>query len=232
VAVATNFASALESLGPEFESASGHTLSIVAGSTGKLYAQIVRGAPFQVFLAADQERPRRLQEEGFGIPGTCFTYAIGRLALVSNRLDVTGGPTVLRERAVRHVAIANPDLAPYGAAARQTLEGLDLWRPLTGRLVVAQNVGEAFAMVVTGNADAGFVALSSVLATAKASSLSRWDVPAERHAPIRQDAILLARGEGAQGARLLLDFLAGPAAQSRLGALGYAPVTGAARAPR
>lgn len=225
VAVAANFTPAMATLEPVFERDSGHQLQLVSGSTGKLYAQIRHGAPFHVFLAADQARPQRLDAEGFGVPGSRFSYAIGRLALYSSESDlIADGPSALEQPEAGRIAIANPDLAPYGAAARQTLEHLGLWQTLSRRLVIGQNVGEVFAMVATGNARLGFVALSSLLASPEGGSGSYWEVPAGCHDPIRQDAILLARGRNVEGAQALLRFLRSDEVQNRLGALGYEPI--------
>jgi len=225
VAVAANFTPALEALEPEFERTSGHHLQIVSGSTGKLYAQIRHGAPFHVFLAADQSRPERLEAEGFGVSGSRFSYALGRLALYSSERDLVGdGPSALERPDRGRIAIANPDLAPYGAAARQTLEHLGLWDALARELVVGQNVGDVFAMVATGNARLGFVALSTLIASGEADAGSRWVVPAACHDPIRQDAILLRRGQNVEGAQALLRYLRADEVQGRLGALGYEPI--------
>lgn len=223
VAVATNFRDVAESLQAAFERASDHRIRLVAGSTGKLYAQVRSGAPFDAFLAADQARPMRLEKDGAAVPRSRFTYAIGVLTLWS------ADPALLRSEParaltssrVRHVAIANPALAPYGDAARQALVTLGLWDAVSGKVVVGQNVGEAYAMVATCNAEAGFVALSSVLGARSRISGSRWDVPAELHAPIRQDAVLLRRGKGNEAAAAFLEYLRTPAARAAIRQAGY-----------
>lgn len=221
VAVAANFLGALQALEPEFEAATDHELAAVAGSTGQLYSQIVNGAPFDVLLAADRERPRLLADQRRGDPGSRFTYAVGRLALWSRQPDRVGPSTLrnLREERFRWLALAEPDIAPYGAAARQTLERLGAWDAIAGRIVRGQSVAQTFAMVETGNAELGFVALSQALAYTGPASYRV--VPAELHDPIRQDAILLLRAGDNRAARDFLEFLRGPAAAGIMRRFGY-----------
>ncbi|MGH8194802.1 MAG: molybdate ABC transporter substrate-binding protein [Woeseiaceae bacterium] len=223
VAVASNFTEALEQLEAGFEEASGHRLTVTAASTGMLYAQIRSGAPFDVFLAADQERPRLLQEEGDAVPGSRFTYAIGRLTLWSTHPGFIGadGAETLRAARFRTLAIANPDLAPYGMAARETLEALGLQETLNDRIVMGENIGQTHAMVATGNAELGFVALSSVVSPRNESEGSRWDVPQELYTPIRQDAVLLTRAADNPAARDFLAYLEGADARAVIRDFGY-----------
>jgi molybdate transport system substrate-binding protein len=223
VALATNFAQVAERLEGEFEQGSGHTLTLVAGSTGKLYAQIAAGAPFDAFLAADQARPERLERDGLAVPGSRFTYATGRLTLWSPEPGRVGsdGTATLRRGGFRLLAIANPALAPYGIAAKQTLERLGLWQGLEDRIVMGETVGQAHALVASGNAELGFVALSYVLSRRNETPGSRWDVPPALHAPIRQDAVLLARAAGNPAARGFLDFLRSERAKSLIETYGY-----------
>jgi molybdate transport system substrate-binding protein len=219
VGVATNFASAIERLEPEFETLFGHDLVVTSASTGKLYAQIVHGAPFQVLLAADQARPARLVSAGLAVGSTIRTYAIGRLVLWSpdpRRLS-QGGRRALEEARFRKLAIANPDLAPYGAAARKTLIALGLESRLEDRIVMGENIGQTFSLVATGNAELGFVAASQA---ARAGG-SGWSVPQELHDPIRQDAVLLNAGAESVAARSFLDFLETSAARSLIRDSGY-----------
>ena len=228
VAVASNFAEVLETMGPVFARESGHQLILTAGSTGKFYAQIKAGAPFDVLLAADQERPRRLAAEGAGLVQSLFTYATGRLALWSadpGRID-KDGPALLRDGRHRFLAIANPKLAPYGAAAREVLQELGLWEREQARLVQGENVGQVFALVATGNADLGFVALSQVLSPRNDKAADHWRVPARLHRPIRQDGIILLRAKGNPAAWAFVDFLKGPAAQAVMKDFGYVPESG------
>lgn len=222
VAVAANFLTVLRALEPEFESATGHELALAPGSTGQLYGQIVNGAPFDVLLAADQERPRLLAEQGLGDPASVFTYAIGSLVLWSREPGRVGDDTLaaLPDEEFRWLAIAEPAVAPYGAAAKQALERLGVWRALGSRLVRGQNVAQTFAMVETGNADLGLVALSQALAYAGPSSYRV--VPPELHEPIRQDAVLLRRAAANRAARAFLDYLGTPAAAGIIERYGYA----------
>lgn len=223
VAVATNFAEVMEQLEAGFETETGHDLTVVTGSTGKLHAQIVHGAPFDVFLAADQERPRLLEEDGAAVSGTRFTYAVGRLALWSpdpGRIGANGA-AVLRKGDFRRLAMANPALAPYGAAARETLEALGLRQRLEDRIVLGENIGQAHAMVATGNAELGFIALSYVLSPRNETPGSRWEVPLALHSPIRQDAVLLQRAADNLAAAAFVEWLRGAGARRVIERFGY-----------
>lgn len=223
IAVATNFATVAKQLQADFEQGSDHTLDFVAGSTGKLYAQITNGAPFDVLLAADRERPRRLEEAGLAVRGTRQTYAAGRLVLWSpdpQRLQGDGA-MVLRTADFRSLAIANPRLAPYGGAAVETLQALNVYADVRARIVMGENVGQAHAMVASGNAELGLLALSSVESRGQARSGSHWTVPPELYAPIRQDGILLARGSDNPAARAFLQFLGSPPARELIERYGY-----------
>ena len=223
VAVAANFAEVVEELKPAFERHFGHRLRATTGSTGKLYAQVTEGAPFQLLLSADANTPERLEREGMGIAGTRFTYAIGRLTLWSSDPGRIGadGRAALIAASVRHIAIANPELAPYGAAARETLQRLGLWDSLQRKIVMGQNIGQTHSMVATGNAQIGFVALSAVLSPRAPPQGSRWDVPQELFTPIRQDAILLRAGRGNQAADAFLRFLRSGEARRVIDQFGY-----------
>jgi molybdate transport system substrate-binding protein len=223
VAVAANFSEVVERLEADFERDSGHRLTFVAGSTGKLYAQIAHGAPFDVFLSADQERPERLEKERLAVAGSRFTYAVGRLTLWSAEPGRVGGDgaATLRRGEFRRLAIANPALAPYGAAAKETLEKLGLWERFADRIVMGETIGQAHALVASGNAELGFVALSSVLSPRQETKGSRWDVPPRLHAPIRQDAVLLTRGAGNPAARGFLELLRSEKAKAVIESYGY-----------
>lgn len=223
VAVATNFVATAELLEADYEAATGHALRIVSGSTGKLFAQIVHGAPFDVFLAADAARPARLAEDGLAVEDSLRTYAIGRLALwrPANGFEGESAEDALRAGTFRRLAIANPDLAPYGAAARQMLERLSLWDRLSGRLVMGENIGQVFALVATGNAEVGLIAASQRLDLADGGGSSILLVPKTLHDAIRQDAVLLVRARANPAALAFLDFLDSPAARARIRAHGY-----------
>lgn len=218
VAVATNFAPTCRAIAGSFRAATQHEVVISEGSSGKLFAQIENGAPFEVFLSADAERPRKLEEGGHSVTGSRFAYALGRLALWSAREGFVRDESVLRGDAFQHLAIANPELAPYGAAARDVLQHLDVWERAQPKLVRGEDVGQTFQFVSTGNAELGFVALSQLTPDRGGS---RWLVPADLHAPIEQQALLLTPGRDAPAARAFLDFLASAAARDLIEGAGY-----------
>jgi len=216
VAVAANFTAPLQELSELFARQSGHRVVASTGSSGKFYAQIRNGAPFDVLLSADDETPRRLEAEKAAVAGTQFTYALGRLVLWSaagGLVDERG--EVLRTQRFRKLAIANPKLAPYGLAAQQAMTRLGVWDAARGRLVQGENIAQTFQFVASGNAELGFVALSQLAGERKGS---RWLVPSELHAPIRQDAVLLKQGPAG---RAFLEFLRSAPARERIRAYGY-----------
>jgi molybdate transport system substrate-binding protein len=222
VAVAANFATPLKALASEFEKETGHTLLPSAGATGKLYAQIKSGAPFDVFLSADDETPARLEKEGDAVSGTRYTYAIGQLVLWSAQsgfVDAQGA--VLKNGNFKHLALAAPNLAPYGAAAVQTLTQLGLLTALTPRFVQGESIGQTYGFVASGNAELGFVALSQVVDNGKIRQGSGWTVPTNLHSPLRQDAVLLARGRDKAAARALLVFLKTERMRAMIRGFGY-----------
>ncbi|MDE0348201.1 MAG: molybdate ABC transporter substrate-binding protein [Gammaproteobacteria bacterium] len=223
VAVAANFAGAMTELEAAFERGGTHRLRVSTGATGTLYAQATHGAPYDILMAADRVRPERLETVGLAVPGSRRTYAVGRLVLWSaepNRVSENGVDT-LRAGDFRRLAIANPELAPYGSAARDVLRGLGLYDPLRDRIVMGENIGQAHAMVATGSAELGFVALSQLTGPDGEPAGSRWPVPETLHAPIRQDLVLLHRGTANAAARAFLDFLETAAARRILVAAGY-----------
>jgi molybdate transport system substrate-binding protein len=224
VAVAANFAAPLDLIGAAFLKASGHPLAVSSGSTGKLAAQIENGAPFEILLAADAERPALLEKHGSAVAGSRFTYARGRLALWSaDPALVDADGKVLSSGRFRHLALANPKLAPYGAAAQQALTGLGLWQKLAPLVVQGEDIGQAYQFVATGSAELGFVALSQVRAGIAAGQPkgSLWLVPESRYQPIEQQAVLLVKGKDDPAARALLDFLKGPETRAVLERFGY-----------
>jgi len=220
VAVASNFSSAVKALAAAFETQSEHEVKLVAGSTGKHFTQIKHGAPFEVFLAADADHPRRLENEALAVPDTRFTYAVGRLALWSPRDGLVDGEgQILKSADFRYLAIANPDLAPYGRAAEEVLASLGLWQDLQRRMVRGENIGQTFQFVVTGNAELGFVALSQVAAVATTISPgSLWRVPQDLYDPIEQQAVLL---RDTDAARAFLAFVRSEEARSIIRDHGY-----------
>jgi molybdate transport system substrate-binding protein len=196
VAAASNFARAMISLASDFEENSGHKVKLVFGSTGKHYAQIHNGAPFDVFFAADIKRPRLLEEQGIAIAGSRFTYAKGKLILWShmpNYVDSEG--EVLRHGSFEHLAIANPNLAPYGRAAREVLKYHGLWDEMKQKVVRGENIGQAFQFVSSGNAELGFVAFSQLKNIDEPIAGSYWEVPQSLYTPIEQQAVLLTDNE-------------------------------------
>jgi molybdate transport system substrate-binding protein len=225
VAVAANFLGPIKRLQAPFEQETGHRLLISGGSTGELYTQIKHGAPFDVFLAADQARPQALEAAGMAATGSRFTYAIGRLVLWSadDRLNNADGPTVLAAGDFNRLAIANPKTAPYGEAAIQALQELGLDEALRPKLVQGQSLAQTYQFVASGGAELGFVALSQIRtgADGEAPKGSAWLVPQDLHEPIRQDAVLLARAEGKAASVAFLDFLKSAEARAIIEASGY-----------
>ena len=221
VAVAANFHAPMEALVQDFETRFNHDVTLISGSTGGLYAQIVNGAPYDVFIAADTKRPALLATSGRGVARSQFTVAIGQLVLWSADRELIDGQdlSLLQDSRIRFLAIANPDLAPYGEAARQALVALDLWESWASRLAYGENIAQAYAMVSTGNAELGLIARSQVSAETGAGGYLL--VPQAMYEPIRQDAILLERGAGNAAATALLTFLSTPEAKTIIRSFGY-----------
>ena len=220
VAVAANFLATLNIIATTFEQDSGYTAVVSSGSSGKLYAQIKNGAPFDVFLSADVARPRLMEEEGLAVRGSRFTYAVGRLTLWSPVIEGDGKSMLLSDN-VEHVAIANPKTSPYGAAAKEALQTLGLWEKLQGRLVRGENIGQTFHFVFSKNAQLGFVALSQVLGPRVNGSGSRWDVPTHLYTSLRQQAVLLRNGQRNEAARAFLAYMQVAASRSIIERFGY-----------
>ncbi|WP_137817522.1 molybdate ABC transporter substrate-binding protein [Pseudomonas sp. 2FG] len=222
VAVAANFTAPIQAIASDFEKATGHKLVAAFGATGQFYTQIKHGAPFEVFLAADDRTPAKLESEGDGVAGSRFTYAIGTLALWSAKDGyVDGKGEVLKKNQFKHLAIANPKAAPYGLAATQVLAKLDLSKAVTPKIVEGQNITQALQFVASGNAELGFVALSQVYKDGKITSGSAWIVPAQLHDPIKQDALILNKGKDNPAAKALVEYLRGPKAAAVIKAYGY-----------
>lgn len=222
VAVAANFTAPAKALAEVLRKTTGHEAQLSFGATGAFYTQIKNGAPFDVLLAADNERPAKLEAEGDAVPGSRFSYAIGKLVLWSAKPGfVDGQGAVLKTGAFNKLAIANPRLAPYGAAAVQTLEQMGLAAALQPKLITGESIGQTYNFIATGNADLGFVALSQVLEGGKLKSGSMWPVPASSHAPIVQDAVLLKRAAGNPAATAWMGLLKTGATRSLLHSYGY-----------
>jgi molybdate transport system substrate-binding protein len=222
VAVAANFTAPMKVIATDFEKATGHKAVLSFGSTGKFYAQIKNGAPFDVFLAADDETPAKLEKENGIVAGSRFTYATGKLVLWSpkaNLVDDRG--EVLKKGDFAHLAIAAPRLAPYGAAAVQTLNKLGLYEALQPKLVTGETIAQTLAFVSTGNAELGFVALSQVYEDGGIKSGFGWIVPADLHEPIRQDAVILTHGKANKAASALAAYLKSDAAKVVIRSFGY-----------
>ncbi|EGW54792.1 molybdate ABC transporter substrate-binding protein [Candidatus Endoriftia persephonae] len=219
IAVAANFAETLRSIAKQFEENSEHKLVLVVGSTGKHYAQIRNGAPFDAFFAADRRRPEMLDQQGLMVPDSRFTYAVGRLALWSpDATQVDPAGEVLKKGSFRHLAIANPKLAPYGRAAQQLLQKHGLWQALQSRMVRGENIGQAFQFVKSGSAELGLVALSQIQRPGQPIPGSYWLVPGSLHTPIEQQAVLLRE---TAASRAFYNFFQSDRAKATIQGYGY-----------
>jgi molybdate transport system substrate-binding protein len=218
VAVAANFTKPAEALGTAFTEKTGDSVTFSFGATGALYTQITQGAPFEVFLSADNKRPTQAVKDGLGVDGSVFTYAVGAVVLYAPGIDVTDGKAVLAAGAYQHLSIADPKTAPYGAAAVETLEKLGLTDATSSKLVVGENISQALQFIDSGNAELGFVALSQVV-DKPASAV--WRIPADLHAPILQDAVLLKTGADDTTARAFLDFIKSDEGKAIITKFGY-----------
>jgi molybdate transport system substrate-binding protein len=222
VAVAANFTAPMKLIAAEFEKSTGHKAQLSFGSTGKFYAQIKNGAPFEVLLAADDETPLKLEQEGMGVAGSRSTYAIGKLALWSaGATAVDGKGEVLKKGQYRHLAMANPKLAPYGAAAQEVLTRLGIFRTVEPKLVQGENIAQTYQFIKSGNAELGFVALSQVYEAGRLKEGSAWIIPGDLYTPIRQDALVLARGKDNPAAAELMQFMKSEHVQAVISSFGY-----------
>jgi molybdate transport system substrate-binding protein len=217
-AVAANFTKVAEQLGADFKTATGHEVVFSFGATGALYTQITQAAPFEVFLSADDKRTGTAIKDGFGVAGSEFTYAVGKVALYSPTIDVTDGEAVLKAGAFQHIAIADPKTAPYGAAGMAVLEALGLTEALTPKIVTGENITQTLQFVDSGSAEIGFVALSQVIGK---PAVQVWLAPQEDYPAIRQNAVLLKTGEANEAAKAFLDYLKSDAAALVIKAAGY-----------
>ena len=222
VAVAANFALPMERLAVLFHKESGHTLKISAGASGKLYTQIKAGAPFDAFLSADEEVPKRLLQEGAAVAGSRFVYATGRLVLWSVQADLVDDKgTVLNKGNFDRLAYANPVFSPYGVAAKETLTKLTMWNSMQKKLKKGEDVTQAYQIAATEKADMAFIALSQVMHDGKVTAGSWWLVPPEMHSPLRQSAVLLSGAKDPNAARAFLVFLKSEKARTVMRGFGY-----------
>ena len=222
VAVAANFAEPAKEIAAAFAAATGHKATLAFGSSGQFYAQMARGAPFEVFLSADVERPKKVEQDGLGVPGTRFTYAIGRLALYSKTPGLVDGQgAILRSGRFAKLAIADPAAAPYGVAAVQTLQKLGVYSTVKPKIVLGTSIAQAYQFTATGAAELGFVALSQVMENGKLREGSAWQVPGSMHEPIRQDAIVLNSGKDNEAATELMKYLRADKARAIIRSYGY-----------
>jgi molybdate transport system substrate-binding protein len=221
VAVASNFLNPLKEIAELYKRDTGNTLILISGSTGKLYAQARNGAPYDVLLAADAKSPALLEHEGVGVAGTRFTYVVGALVLWSPEPGKVKGEKSLAQMNAGKLAIANPKTAPYGRAAKETLERLGLWEKLRPFLVQGENIAQTLQFVATGNAALGFIAKSQIEDPRFKLKGSRWEIPPDQHEPILQQAILLKPGLGNSSAKQFLQYLQGSAAKTIMRSYGY-----------
>ncbi|MBK8909672.1 MAG: molybdate ABC transporter substrate-binding protein [Rhodospirillales bacterium] len=218
IAVAANFTAAAKDIAAAFTAATGHDVRLSIGSTGQLYTQITQGAPFDVFLAADRLHPQKAVDAGYGIAEHRFTYATGRLVLYGKAAEMGDGEGTLKRGAFSKIAIANPETAPYGAAAVETMSALGIYDRLAAKIVKGNTLTQVYQFIETGNAEVGFVALSQVVGR---SGTSVWMVPEQLYRPIAQDAVLLQRGAGNEAALAFVAFLRGSEAGRIASAHGY-----------
>jgi len=222
VAVAANFTEPMNEIAEAFEKATGHSARLSFGSSGKFVAQIENGAPFEVFLSADAEKPEKLEKNKMAVPGSRFTYAIGKLVLWSAKPDyVDDQGRILETGGFKHLALADPKLAPYGEAAIEVLKNKGLLEKIKPLFVLGENISQTYQFVSTGNAELGFIALSQVIEGGKIAKGSGWIVPEELYAPIRQDAVLLAKGSDNPAAAALIQFLKSADARAIIQKYGY-----------
>lgn len=218
VAVAANFTDAANEIGALFTEKTGHKAIFSFGASGQLYTQITQAAPFDVFLSADQERPAKAVEDGLGVPGSVFTYATGKIVLYSLDANLVKSDETLKSGAFTKIAIANPETAPYGAAAVEAMKTVGAYEALQPKIVQGNNIAQTYQFVETGNAELGFVALSQVIGS---DAGSRWIVPESLYSPIAQDAVLLKHGESNEAATAFVEFLKGPEANAVKEKYGY-----------
>lgn len=218
VAVAANFTDAAKEIAAAFKAKTGHQAILSFGSSGQFYTQIKESAPFKVFLSADDERPKKLVDEGLALASSRFTYAVGKIVLWSVDPQAVKGEATLRAKAFRKLAIANPAAAPYGVAAVETLKALGIYDAVQPKIVMGNSIAQTFQFVWTGNVEIGFVALSQLVGDTRGS---RWEPPQDLYTPIKQDAVLLNRGAEDEASKAFITFLRGPDARAVIEKFGY-----------
>ncbi|MFT5716642.1 MAG: molybdate transport system substrate-binding protein [Oleiphilaceae bacterium] len=222
IAVAGNFYQPLKLISAQFSQLSGHELQVSVGSTGKLYAQIINGAPFDVLISADQIRPTKLAAQQLAIKKTQFTYAIGKLVLWSRDQSLIDNQGMhLKTGTLKHLAIANPKIAPYGEQAVNVLKNMGIYQQLASKLILGQSVGQTFQHLSTGSVQQGILALSQVMQDGTISSGSGWIIPDALYQPIQQDAILLNKGKNNAAAIAFLAYLKNPQSEKVIRSFGY-----------
>jgi molybdate transport system substrate-binding protein len=219
VAVAANFTEPAKEIAALFKQRTGDEAVLIFGASGAFLTQITHSAPFEVFLSADEDRPKAAIEGGFAVPDSRFTYAIGKLVLWSRVVDVTNGEAALKAGNFSKLSIANPVAAPYGTAAVETMKALGVYDALKPKIVQGNSIAQAFQFIDTRNAELGFVALAQLYGV---TAGTRWEVPSNLHAPIRQDAVLLKTGANSEASKAFLAFLKGPEARAIIERFGYA----------
>lgn len=218
VAVAANFTEPAKEIAALFKQKTGNDAVLSFGASGAFFTQITHGAPFEVFLSADEARPKAAVKQGFAVADSRFTYAVGRLVLWSRVIDVTNGEAALKAGNFSKLSIANPVAAPYGTAAVETMKALGVYDALAPKIVQGNSIAQAFQFVDTRNAEVGFVALAQLYGV---TAGTRWEVPQNLHAPIRQDAVLLKTGADSEASKAFLAFLKGPEAHAIIERFGY-----------
>ena len=219
IAVAANFTDAAKEMAQVFKEKTGHDAILSFGPSGQFYAQIKESAPFQIFLSADEERPKKLVEEGFGVSEGAFTYAIGKLVLWSKKPGFVKNEEVLKKGDFTKISIANPASAPYGVAAIEVMKALNVYDALQSKIVQGNSIAQTFQFVDTDNADLGFIAQSQIMTRRDGSG---WQVPQTLYKEIRQDAVLLKSGETNEAAKAFITFLKGTIAKKIIEKFGYA----------
>jgi molybdate transport system substrate-binding protein len=222
VAVAANFSKPMTEIAAEFEKATGHSAKLAFGSTGKFVSQLENGGPFEILLSADEKAPQRLEQSGLTVPNSQFTYALGKLVLWSAKpgyVDDQG--KILTTGGFKHIALADPKLAPYGVAAVEVLKKMELFKKLEPLFVQGENIAQTFQFVSTANAELGFIALSQVIENGKIAKGSGWIIPGDDYVPIRQGAVLMKKGAENPAAPALLDYLKSAPALAIIEKYGY-----------